>query len=206
MRPIALLALGIRLAGAVAPRATAQTGPTTDDALVFSAIIQHTIIPELRRSAQQKVDPPVVLVYGASLPLCSENGAGSRPCRIPGQWQKFLTPDESRKWPGIVAPTETRTALISTLEARNQWSQALRPIGHTRVVMLAPSTPNPELAVNLAYDMGTASFGLPGYSGDHALTYVSFSCGGDCGQSYLFVLRKSNGVWQVEAAWVTAVS
>jgi hypothetical protein len=202
MRPTVLLALGMCLTAA--PQAAEQTAPTADDALVFSAIIDHTIIPDLRRSNKQKVDPPVVLVYGSSVPLCNGTVAGAGPCRIPDQWQTFLTPDPAREWQGIVAPTEVRTALIAALEARNQRTEALL-IGHPRVVLIAAPKPTGELAVNLASEIGTAAFALPGYSGDHALTYGWFSCGGTCGRSYLFVLHRIGGVWQVQAAWVTAI-
>ena len=201
MRPAVLLALGMCLTAA--PQAAEQTAPTADDALVLRAIIEHTILPEIRKPGGVRAKEGIALIAGQTRGMCN----ASPPCHIPEQWQRLLVPDPARGWPGLIADGRTRQATIASLEARNATAQPLPPLDHPRVVVTAATPLSRDLQGALANVIGITSLSLPGYAGDGvALVYGSYDCGSLCGMSWLFVVRKVDDNWQVQSATVTAIS
>ena len=180
---------------------------SVDDALVLGAIIEHTILPEVRRSNSGRNRAVVVLIQDRSLALCRNSQEPQTRCRIPEHWRQFLVPNPARGWPGMIADDRRRQELVESLEARNAVAHALPATGHPAVALI-PADPSKE-ARQRYYEQagGVASLSVPGYSSDgHALVYGSYGCGSLCGYSWLFALEKTDGVWRVQLAIVTAIS
>ena len=207
MRSLVALTLGVCLAGLARPNAATQPQVTVDDALVLRAIIDHTILPEIRRSGSARANEGIALVAGQTSGMCS----ASPPCRIPEQWHRLLTV------PGLIDKSgETLVGkgviimerMIASLEARNAQPQPLPSLDHPRVVMTAARPLSKALRGSLANAIGITSLSLPGYSGDGlALVYGAYaSCDSTCGTAWLFVVRKVGDTWQVQSATVTATS
>ena len=109
---------------------------SVDDALVLGAIIEHTILPEVRRSNSGRNRAVVVLIQDRSLALCRNSQEPQTRCRIPEHWRQFLVPDPARGWPGMIADDRRRRELVESLEARNAVAHALPATGHPAVALI----------------------------------------------------------------------
>jgi hypothetical protein len=107
----------------------------------------------------------------------------------------------------MIDSDQRRSELVDSLEARNALRQAVPAIDHPAVVMI-PIDRSEEARQRYRERAGGFSWlSLPGYSADgHALVYGSYGCGNLCGYSWLFVLKKSDGNWQVQSSVVTSIS
>jgi hypothetical protein len=183
------------------------TATGVDDALVLTAVIEHTILPEVRKSNAVRGRRTVVLVEDRSSPLCEESPGRGTPCRIPDQWQQFLAPDSARGWRGMIDNDRRREELVASLETRNGTARALPVIDHPSVVVIPVDRSEKAQRKFREQAGGVASLSLPGYSGDgHALVFGSYECGNVCGYSWLFVLERTDGVWRVQSAVMTSIS
>jgi hypothetical protein len=203
---------------------TVPLEPRAEDAAVLRAVLEHTIIPAVRRASSRHSGEVIALVADRSSSLCKNPQPGT-PCRFPYQWRQFLEPN-SRGWPGLAAGDDwfglfdeeyrqkaladderRRKELMESLEARNAASYPLQTISHPLVVLI-PADRRPEMEeLYRERTVGSSSLSLPGYSGDgYALMYGSYGYGSCCGYSWLFVLKKIDGQWVVRSATVTAAS
>ena len=178
-----------------------------DDALVLRVVIEHTLVPAVERSNSGRNRATVVLVEDRSIPMCTKPRVSDAPCRIPDQWQQFLRPNVERGWPAMVDNDRRRSELVDSLETRNALSHPLPAVNHPAVVLIAAG-PSPEARERYREQTGGYSrLSLPGYSTDgHALVFGSYYCGNVCGYGWLFVLKKSDGTWQMQSAVVTVIS
>lgn len=179
----------------------------TDDALVLRAVIEHTIVPAVERLNSGRSRATVVLIEDRSSPLCINSPSSGAPCRIPEHWQQFLVPNPAHGWPGMIDSDQRRSELVSSLEARNALRHALPAIDHPAVVMIPVDRSEEARQRYRERAGGFSSLSLPGYAADgHALMYGSYACGSLCGYSWLFVLKKRDGKWQVQSSIVTSIS
>jgi hypothetical protein len=187
--------------------AALQGEPTSDDALVMAAVLEATILPAYRLANSGTSNP--LAVVSETSPLCVKVPPGPTGCRIPEPWRQFLVPDTARGWSGLVADDGTRKELVASFEGRNAESHPLPLSAYPGIVLLDLSKDSPAGGLDRDYRrmIGSSSLSLPGYSTDgHALMSAGYSCGSLCGYSWLFVLEKVGGRWQVKSATVTAIS
>ena len=206
MSSIALVvAVAATLLNPVQDRSTPSIDPTTDDALVLRAVLEHTILPRVRQSSEGRAGDFVALLKERSTPLCT-NPPRNGTCRIPDPWRPFLVPND-RQWPGLVENERRRNELVASLEARNTSTHALPAIDLPAIILI-PADRVAEMRQRYRQQtVGSSSLSMPGYSSDgYAFVYGGYGCGSRCGLSWLFVLRKVDGVWRVESSAVTAVS
>jgi hypothetical protein len=179
---------------------------SADDALVLRAVIEHTIVPAVRRSFGNK-PATVVLIVNRTSSLCGNRAAAETPCRVPDHWQQFLVPNPKVGWRGLIDNEQRRRQLVESLEARNAASEAVPSIDHPAVVLIPSEGIQKAQRQYRDRTVGFAKLALPGYSSDgYALTYGSYSCGNLCGYGWLFVLQKVNDYWQVRSATITVIS
>ncbi len=198
--------LAIALSPFEPSRAPAPGEIQQDDGLVLRAVLEHTIVPEHRRT-NAGAEP--LKVVSETSPLCVEPPAGQSQCRIPEHWRQFLEPNAARSWPGVVSDERIRRDLVASLEARNTKSHPLPLSTFPGIGLLDLRKDPPANPLDRHYrrKMGASSLSLPGYAGeDHALVYGSYSCGDLCGYGWLFVLEKLQGQWRVKSATVTVIS
>jgi hypothetical protein len=103
--------------------ATSQYAPAPDDGAVLGAVLAHTIVPTHRRTHGDDTAP--VEVQGTSAPLCPGRSGNAAVCRIPDSWHRFLRPDASLRWPGLIGNERTLQDLVASLEARNAEAHTL---------------------------------------------------------------------------------
>lgn len=108
---------------------------TVDDALVLKAVVEHTILPAVRRASDGS-PAPLALIADRSIPLCKNNPTRDKPCRIPENWQQFLVPDPAGTSPGLIDNEQRRRELVQSVEARNLLPHALPAINHPSVVLI----------------------------------------------------------------------
>lgn len=178
-----------------------------DDALVLKAVVEHTVLPEVRRASSGTNPAPVVLIADRSIPLCKNNPGSDKPCRISDHWQRFLMPNPEGTWPGLIDNEQRRRLLVESLEARNAVPQALPAIEHPAVILIPADRSEEARQQYREQTVGFSSLSLPSYSPDgYALMYGSYTCGNLCGYGWLFVLQKLEGQWRVQSATVTVIS
>jgi hypothetical protein len=184
--------------------ATSQYAPAPDDGPVLGAVLAHTIVPTHRRTHGDGAAP--VEVQGTSAPLCPGRSGNAAVCRIPDGWHRFLRPDASRRWPGLIHNERTLQDLVVSLEARNAEAHTL-PLSNVPGVSVVEQSAGYARSPDGPTRWGTAKLSLPGYSEDgYALVYGSYACGSLCGYGWLFVVKKVDGHWRVESATVTVIS
>ena len=205
-----LLAIGVLLSEH-ACAAVQDKSLADDDGFVLAAVVEHTIIPAHRR-ANSDTGQPLAIVDETS-PLCIALLPGESRCRIPVGWSKFIEPSRNRDGlpfqAGLVPNERVRWELVNSLESRNTESHPLPLPALAGVLLLDARKDQPTDPLDRHYRrrMFAASLSLPGYSqGRHALVYGSYSCGGLCGYSWLFVLEKTGEQWRVTSSTVTAIS
>jgi len=183
--------------------ATSQYAPVPDDGAVLGAVLAHTIVPTHRRTHGDGTAP--VEVQGTSAPLCPGRSGNASVCRIPDSWHRFLRPDASRRWPGLIGNERTLQDLVASLEARNAGAHTL-PLSDVPGIAVVGQSAGYARSPDGPTRWGTAKLSLPGYSDDgYALVYGSYACGSLCGYGWLFVLKKVDGHWRVESATVTVI-
>jgi hypothetical protein len=205
LRIVALAAAGS--GASLQSRTSPAAAGSVDDPLVLKAVVEHTILPEARRSKGGGDPAAVLLVEDRSSPLCGAGPERGTPCRIPDDWQQFLASNPPRGRRGMIDDDRRRDELVASLEARNAVAHALPAIDHPSVVAVPVDHSEKTQRAHRERAGGVAALSLPGYSGDgHALVYGSYWCGNMCGYSWLFLLEKTNGVWQVQTAVMTSIS
>ena len=205
LRIVALAATG---SGAPLQSRTPPAAPgSADDPLVLRAVVEHTILPEARRSKAGGDPAAVLLVTDRTTPLCDPASRRETACRIPDDWQQFLASNPPRGWRGLIDVDRRRGELVASLEARNAVAHALPAIDHPSIVAVPADHSEKAQQTHRAQAGGVAALSLPGYSADgHAFVYGSYWCGNLCGYTWLFLLEKSDGVWRVETAAMTSIS
>jgi hypothetical protein len=188
-------------------RLNGQTQAVDDDVVVLAAVIEHTVLPAVRRQASGLSRTPLALVRDQSIPLCKERRSGLTRCHIPESWRRFLVPDAMRNWAGLVQDERIRMELVKSLEARNTEPHRLPMIAHPQVTLIESGVSAVTPEKYRQSTVGLSSLSLPGYAaGRYALVYGSYSCGGLCGYAWLFVLEKVDGQWRVKSSSVTSIS
>ena len=80
-------------------------------------------------------------------------------------------------------------------------------VDHPAVVLIAADRSEAARERYREQAGGFSRLSLPGYSTDgYALMYGSYYCGNLCGYGWLFVLKKSDGKWQMQSSVVTMIS
>jgi hypothetical protein len=100
-----------------------------------------------------------------------------------------------------------RSELVDSLEMRNASPYPLPVIDHPAVVLIPIDRSEQAVERYRESAGGFSRLSLPGYSVDgYALMYGVYGCGSLCGYGWLFVLKKTDGMWQVQSAVVTSIS
>jgi hypothetical protein len=180
-----------------------QESPTNrDDQLIFSAVIAHTIRPELvARFARQagSQGAPTLLVRDETQSLC--RSPQDEYCIRPDEMEVFRRPDRSRSLVGSGYSTALRSELVDAFNLRNVDRRPFPTLTQSDVVLISSA----DLSGTLKQWQGKASgyliFSSPGYSTDgHAVVIGNYVCP-LCGRGWLFVLERSLDEWRVLEAY-----
>jgi hypothetical protein len=92
--------------------------------------------------------------------------------------------------------------LIEAFNSRNIETRRFPDLAESRVLLVPYARLQESLKQRGRETVGYSAFSLPGYSEDrHAMVYGFYTCGGRCGTGWLFILSRTTGGWQVEAAY-----
>jgi hypothetical protein len=196
---VSLLLFTILASSSAANQTAAPPDLRREDENVLRLVLDRMIFPELAKFGS-RVPAPMLLVGDQTISL---DGTG----RIPDRWQRFLKPDPTNGWPGLIADAMRRQKVIDSFESRNARSHELPDLGRSDLMRVG----NERIAeVRQQYSdrpLGVARFSLPGYSLDgYAMMLASYGCGDLCGVSWLIVLDNTTGHWRVENTFPLSVS
>jgi hypothetical protein len=188
-------------------RSTPDT-ESTEDRNVLTAVLNHTIRPEVQRLTHLGASAVLFLIDHTvatcdsfrsprTQPFCMGSNAaeGVRDGVKIGMMPMGPTPAEA------IPSAAHRAELITSLRARNTEGHAL-PVSEgldIKLVATPPVTKMPEGSTSTSYTV----FSLPGYSSaGHAVVYAFHDCGGRCGTAWLWLLEKRNADWHVRSRYV----
>jgi hypothetical protein len=195
LRSVAIFAL-------VAPQ-TSQTDATPRDLSVFRAVIEQTIARKAFRAADDKSPGQWLVVFDRTYRLC---GGDLKVWCMPAD-----TPQRLEAW---LAESGGDAALLRAFVSRNRQTVV---VGNPdrEAAILEPSGPletaglsdNFWIVFGVLYPgaRGWVRFSAPAYSdaGD-AVVYVTYACGGLCGEGWLVRLSPVGSGWRV-ANWLSLV-
>jgi hypothetical protein len=201
------LAVNLLIALAVAFLGTAQTtvresSRSFDDAEALAAVFAHPrILGEMERwSRASELRSPVFLVVRASVPVCAKPRDESLPSVPREHLTRFVSDEGLQQRLGSAFSATVCQQLASSFEQRNSAGNSLPALPHPRIEFIEYEAllRSFETGAYRGRARGYAQFSLPGYTEDgKALVYASYSCGGLCGEGWLFLLARTEGVWRV---------
>ena len=161
---------------------------TAEDIAVLTAAIDHRLRPEyLRLRPPASSADSVLRVIDRTPPNC----VPGRPIEPPGCLQSrdvgLLTRTTGNRMFAAHLTPAIAAELASAFQKANEHASAV-PDGRLKNVTLVPAgAPSPQVVVS-----------RPGYvDGRHALVYLSFVCGGLCGEGHFILLEKQADIWHV---------
>jgi hypothetical protein len=173
-----------------------------DDQLIFSAVIAHTIRPELvARFARQagSQGAPTLLVRDETQSLC--RGPQDEYCIRPDDMEVFRRPDRSGSLLGSGYSAALRSELVDAFNLRNVDRRPFPGLNQSDVVLIPSADLSGTLKQWQDKAPGYLIFSSPGYSTDgHAVVIGNYVCG-LCGHGWLFVLERSLDQWRVLGAY-----
>jgi len=178
---------------------------------VYEAVVAHTIQPIAARGRPAVGGtPPAILVRDQTVGLCDE-----WPHQVPAgcvhervALQHFDgTSSGGTPHVGLGLPVDTRTQLIARFRMANQKSRPL--VGQGSSVM-RPLSRAQEAEMRQGeghWTVAVAELSVPAFSTDgHALMFGRYSCGTECGYSWIFLLRFQEGRWRVTEEFLISIS
>jgi hypothetical protein len=182
----------------------------TEDRAVLTAVINHTVRPEVQRLTH--LGPAAVLfLIDHTTTICeSVRSPRSQPFCIGANAAEWLREGQTAGIASMAVgpiPAEAipsaahRAELIASLKERNTDRHVL-PLSEgvdVKLVETPPVTKTPSGGTSTSYTV----FSLPGYSSaGQAVVSAFYDCGGRCGTSWLWLLEKRGADWHVRARYV----
>jgi hypothetical protein len=179
-----------------------ESSMSFDDAEALAAVFAHPrILGEMEKwSRVSEIRSPVFLVVRDSVPICAEPRDESLPCVPREHLTRFVRDEGLQQRLGSSFSATVCQQLASSFEQRNSTGNSLPALPHPRIEFIE-------------YEALLRSFESGAYRGraratpssvfqairedGKALVYASYSCGGLCGEGWLFLLARTEGVWRV---------
>ena len=195
-----LIALGVTFLGSVQETAR-DPAISFNDAEVLAAVYADPImIGEMEKwSRWSKIPSPIFLVVRNSVPICAEPRDQLRPCVLREHLTTLVNDANVQRF-GSAFPASICQQLANSFEQRNSTSGFLPALPDGRVQFIEYD------ALVRSFDSGEyrgrargyMQFSLPAYTAEgKALVYAGYSCGGLCGEGFLFLLARQEGVWRI---------
>lgn len=202
-----LTLMAAAMPGWQAPLVPPQTTYHVDDAAVLRAVLEHTVLPEIRKHTSGRLQNPIALVWDRTVAVRGKDEPPDGRRLTTEGWSVRLAPNPAAHWPGMVEGVTVRRQLLESFELRNAVVHPVPPIEHPEV-LLVPTHRAKEIHEKYQHrTLGSSSVTLPGYSTNgRGLVYVSYVCGSLCGYGWLFVLQKSRTGWRVESSTMLWIS
>jgi hypothetical protein len=196
-----LIALALAFLG-TSQATVRESSMSFDDAEALAAVFAHPrILGEMEKwSRVSEIRSPVFLVVRDSVPICAEPRDESLPCVPREQFTRFVRDEGLQQRLGSAFSATVCQQLASSFEQRNSAGNSLPALPHPRIEFIEYEAllRSFESGAYRGRARGYAQFSLPGYTEDgKALVYASYSCGGLCGEGWLFLLSRTEGVWRV---------
>jgi hypothetical protein len=179
-----------------------ESSMSFDDAEALAAVFAHPrMLGEMEKwSRVSEIRSPVFLVVRNSVPICAEPRDESRPCVPREHLTRFVRDEGLQQRLGSRFSATVCQRLARSFEQRNSTGNSLPALPHPRIEFIEYEAllRSFESGVNRGRARGYAQFSLPGYTEDgKALVYAAYTCGGLCGEGWLFLLARTEGVWRV---------
>ena len=174
--------------------AASQAPPalTDDDVAVVNAAITGVVRPQHDRLS--RVARSEIQILNRTMPICTSGRSPSAQSGCVGIHNLSRLTNESRSQPRYFSKRITKAAAAAIARDFVNVNQEAASVPTARIVGV---TGVEVRDVSLPY----AAFSRPAYNGDRwALTYVTYTCGGQCGQGWLVLFEKSGDVWHVSEA------
>ncbi len=174
--------------------ATASQPPpalTEEDVAVVNAAIAGVVRPQHDRLST--VARTEIQILNRTMPICTSRAPGSQSGCVGVHNLSGLT-NESRSRPRYFSKRINKDAAAAIATDFVQVNQTAASVPTARLVGVK--------GVDVQ-DMSLpfAAFSRPAYSGDRwAVVYVTYRCGGRCGQGWLVLLEKTGNTWRVSEA------
>jgi hypothetical protein len=190
---------------------------TADDAVIYKAIIDHTIRPEVSRFDKGAgIESPRILIVNRTLASCQPYRPS--PARLGCVEIPLAFENDERGRPPIfdgLITEAVRDALAKSLLARNDQNYSFPFLEIGDVLFADPEQIDPALKRLPPVTTGFASFSRPAFfdprdasyvignqkhtAQRQALVYVTYFCGGSCGYGWFFLLEHRGGEWRVQS-------
>ncbi|PYR59328.1 MAG: hypothetical protein DMF91_15060 [Acidobacteria bacterium] len=184
-RIMAALAVASTCGAATQPSAGPDRALDQDDVAVIRAVVDSTILPEIRVAKFGR--QPIALLIDETVKLCNAEERRVQPWRCLGDPRGL--PRERKTEMSFRVPDLKRPSVrLVTLDVVQRAFEGRRDDPNDGWEQLGRSFPGFR---------GVARVSAPAYVDDGAVVFVSFSCGSLCGKSWLVRLAPKDGRWRV---------
>lgn len=177
------------------------------DLAIFKTVLRETIRPAHVERRGAKGRDERIAVFDHTMAWCKESAFDRWALCLPTDDIRLSVPPQPNNEQvfGDHLSVSDRIAIAADFSARNQRSVRLPKWSGPEITLIDQNSlrRQSEAGSSVTY----AGFSQPGYvAPDRAVVYVYYHCANLCAYSWLVLLRKGAGAWEVEATKLISMS